>query len=138
MRRVDRRTFLAAGAWLLVVPHATGAQAPRGVHRIGFVSPTGPGPRNDAFLRGLGLDPAAFPPRDADAEMEEFGRAYRLMLEGLMHLLRKRAREKDSARVSRTIVGAVDVNPLKFMPTADAALATMMHGALASISADTT
>ena len=53
MRRVDRRTFLAAGAWLLVVPHATGAQAPRGVHRIGFVSPTGPGPRNDAFLRGL-------------------------------------------------------------------------------------
>ena len=53
MRRVDRRTFLAAGAWLLVVPHATGAQAPRGVHRIGFVSPTGPGPRNEALLRGL-------------------------------------------------------------------------------------
>ncbi len=85
----------------------------------------GPGGR-DAFLRGLGLDPAAFPPRDADAEMEEFGRACRLMLEGLMHLLRKRAREKDSARVSRAIVGAVDVNPLKFMPTADAALATMI------------
>ena len=53
MRPIDRRTFLAAGAWLLVVPHAAGAQAPRGVHRIGFVSPTGPGPRNDAFLRGL-------------------------------------------------------------------------------------
>lgn len=87
--------------------------------------PFAPGAR-DAFLRGLGLDPAAFPSRDPEAEMEEFGRAYRLMLEGFMHLLRKRAQEKDSARVSRTVVGAVDVNPLKFMPTADAALATMI------------
>ena len=53
MRGVDRRTFLAAGAWLLVVPHAAGAQGAQGVHRIGFVSPTGPGVRNEALLRGL-------------------------------------------------------------------------------------
>ncbi len=84
-----------------------------------------PGAR-DAFLRGLGLDPAAHPARDPVAEMEELGRVHRLMLEGLMHLLRKRAQEKDNARVSRTIVGAADVNPLKFMPTADAALTTMI------------
>lgn len=89
--------------------------------------PTRPDPgARDAFLRGLGLEPAAFPARNPVAEMEEFGRAYRLMLEGLMHLLRKRAQEKDNARVSRTIVGAADVNPLKFMPTADAALASMV------------
>ena len=62
------------------------------------------------------------------AEMENFGREYRLMLEGLMHLLRKRAEEKGNARVAQTVVGASDVNPLKFMPTVEDALAIMMRG----------
>lgn len=79
-----------------------------------------------AFLRGLGMDSPTS--HDPLAEMEKFGREYRLMLEGLMQLLRKRAEEKGSARVAQTVVGASDVNPLKFMPTVDDVLAIMMRG----------
>ncbi|MBP7000310.1 type VI secretion system-associated FHA domain protein TagH [Amaricoccus sp.] len=80
-----------------------------------------------AFRRGLGLDPGA-PAADVEAEMEALGRAYRLMVEGYMHLLRKRAEEKGEARVAQTTIGAVLVNPLKFMPNADAALDVMLAG----------
>lgn len=72
-----------------------------------------------AFLRGMGVEEADFPGRDALAEMEKFGREYRLMLEGLIQLLRKRAEEKGSARVAQTVVGASEVNPLKFLPTVE-------------------
>lgn len=76
-----------------------------------------------AFLRGLGLDVSDVPGRDPVAEMEKFGREYRLMMEGLMQLLRKRAEEKSNARVAQTVVGASEVNPLKFLPTVEDALA---------------
>ncbi|MDH4984745.1 type VI secretion system-associated FHA domain protein TagH [Aminobacter anthyllidis] len=79
-----------------------------------------------AFLRGLGLDENDPSNRDPIAEMEKFGREYRLMLEGLMQLLRKRAEEKGNARIEQTIVGSSEVNPLKFLPTVDDALATIL------------
>ncbi|ODT06069.1 MAG: type VI secretion protein [Mesorhizobium sp. SCN 65-20] len=79
-----------------------------------------------AFLRGMGLDESEIPARDAIAEMEKLGREYRLMMEGLMQLLRKRAEEKGNARIEQTVVGASEVNPLKFLPTVDDALATIL------------
>ncbi|GAA2821273.1 FHA domain protein [Aminobacter aminovorans] len=79
-----------------------------------------------AFLRGLGLDESVASNRDPLVEMEKFGREYRLMLEGLMQLLRKRAEEKGNARIEQTIVGSSEVNPLKFLPTVDDALATIL------------
>lgn len=79
-----------------------------------------------AFLRGMGVEEADFPGRDSVAEMEKFGREYRLMMEGLMQLLRKRAEEKGNARVAQTMVGASEVNPLKFLPTIDDAIATLI------------
>ncbi len=79
-----------------------------------------------AFLRGMGMDEADFPGRDPVADMEKFGREYRLMMEGLMQLLRKRAEEKGNARVAQTVVGASEVNPLKFLPSVDDALATTL------------
>lgn len=79
-----------------------------------------------AFLRGMGVEEADFPGRDAIAEMEKFGREYRLMLDGLMQLLRKRAEEKGSARVAQTMVGASEVNPLKFLPTVDDVIVTII------------
>jgi type VI secretion system protein ImpI len=79
-----------------------------------------------AFLRGMGLDETDVPARDPVAEMEKFGREYRMMMEGLMQLLRKRAEEKGNARVAQTVVGASEVNPLKFLPTVDDALATIL------------
>lgn len=82
----------------------------------------------DAFLRGLGLDRADLPDRDQLAEMERFGRQYRMMVDGLMQLLRKRAEEKGNARVGQTVVGASAVNPLKFLPTLEDALTTMAAG----------
>lgn len=99
-----------------------------------FVEPARPAPEPlgpvalAAFRRGLGVDPGAPTPADVEAAMEEFGRAYRLMVEGYMHLLRKRAEEKGEARVAQTTIGAVEVNPLKFMPNADAALDAMLAG----------
>ena len=79
-----------------------------------------------AFLRGLGLDAADAPPAIPRARMEAFGREYRLMAEGLMQLLRMRAEEKGNARIAQTVVGAAEVNPLKFMPTVEDALAVML------------
>jgi type VI secretion system protein ImpI len=79
-----------------------------------------------AFLRGMGMDEADFPGRDPVADMEKFGREYRLMMEGLMQLLRKRAEEKGNARVAQTVVGASEVNPLKFLPSIDDALVTIL------------
>lgn len=79
-----------------------------------------------AFLRGMGLDESDTSGRDAIVEMEKFGREYRLMLEGLMQLLRKRAEEKGNARIEQTIVGSSEVNPLKFLPTVDDVLATIL------------
>jgi type VI secretion system protein ImpI len=82
----------------------------------------------EAFMRGLGLEAGEMAARDAVAEMEKFGREYRLMMQGLMQLLRKRAEEKSNARVAQTVVGASEVNPLKFLPTVDDALATILAG----------
>jgi putative ABC transport system substrate-binding protein len=48
-----RRRFLAAGGALVLSPVAGLAQRTQRLPRIGFVSPTAPGPRNDAFLQGL-------------------------------------------------------------------------------------
>ena len=58
--------------------------------------------------------------------MEAFGREYRMMAEGLMQLLRMRAEEKGNARIAQTVVSAARVNPLKFMPTVDDALAVLI------------
>ncbi|ESZ73433.1 type VI secretion protein [Mesorhizobium sp. L103C119B0] len=79
-----------------------------------------------AFLRGMGMDEAGFPGRNPVADMEKFGREYRLMMDGLMQLLRKRAEEKGNARVAQTVVGASEVNPLKFLPSVDDALVTIL------------
>jgi type VI secretion system protein ImpI len=89
---------------------------------------TGVGPNAllDAFLRGLGLDAADAPAGDPVARMEAFGREYRMMAEGLMQLLRLRAQEKGNARIAQTVVGASEVNPLKFMPTVEDALAVIV------------
>lgn len=89
-------------------------------------APSGAMALRSAFLRGMGVEEADFPGRDSVAEMEKFGREYRLMMDGLMQLLRKRAEEKGNARVAQTMVGASEVNPLKFLPTVDDAIVTLI------------
>ncbi|RWH68333.1 type VI secretion system-associated FHA domain protein TagH [Mesorhizobium sp.] len=106
------------------------APPPRPVSAPRPSRPTQPAPSDmalrAAFLRGMGVEEADFPGRDAIAEMEKFGREYRLMLDGLMQLLRKRAEEKGSARVAQTVVGSSEVNPLKFLPTVDDVIVTII------------
>jgi type VI secretion system protein ImpI len=80
----------------------------------------------DAFMRGLGLDATALPAGGSPEEMEALGRRFRLLADGLVHLLRTRAREKNSLRVAQTIIGSADVNPLKFLVTTEDALAALV------------
>ncbi|RUV02990.1 type VI secretion system-associated FHA domain protein TagH [Mesorhizobium sp. M6A.T.Cr.TU.017.01.1.1] len=120
-----------ANPWDLPGPAAAIPSPPRaGVAPRPAPSPAAAQPANtalrSAFLRGMGIEEAEFPGRDSVAEMEKFGREYRLMMEGLMQLLRKRAEEKGNARVAQTVVGASEVNPLKFLPTVDDAIVTII------------
>lgn len=122
-------SMAASGAWT-DSPRAPRAE-PRRAPAPEAAAAKAPAPASDAalraaFLRGMGLDSAEYPSRDLIAEMERFGREYRMMMEGLMQLLRKRADEKGNARVAQTVVGASDVNPLKFLPTVDDVLGTML------------
>ncbi|RHZ95420.1 type VI secretion system-associated FHA domain protein TagH [Cereibacter sphaeroides] len=77
---------------------------------------------SEAFFRGLGLPSEGF---DA-AGMEAMGRRFRLLAEGLVLLLRARAREKGAARVPQSVIGASEVNPLKFLVTLDEAVAALV------------
>jgi type VI secretion system protein ImpI len=58
--------------------------------------------------------------------MEALGRRFRAMTEGLVTLLRMRAQEKGAARVAQTVIGAANVNPLKFSVTTDDALGAVV------------
>ncbi|TPN85013.1 type VI secretion system-associated FHA domain protein TagH [Mesorhizobium sp. CU2] len=120
----------AAQPWEIPAQAAEPAPAPR---PIPVPKPARPAPAapsdmalRAAFLRGMGVEEADFPGRDAITEMEKFGREYRLMLDGLMQLLRKRAEEKGSARVAQTVVGSSEVNPLKFLPTVEDVIVTII------------
>lgn len=131
LERPPEKPQAAARPWEMPVPAAEPpAPAPRPAPVPRPSKPTQTVPSDlalrAAFLRGMGVEEADFPERDAIAEMEKFGREYRLMLDGLMQLLRKRAEEKGSARVAQTMVGASEVNPLKFLPTVEDAIVTII------------
>ena len=79
-----------------------------------------------AFLRGMGLDPAQLPTNDPAADMEEMGRRFRRLVDGLMQLLRTRALEKQKVRVAQTVISSADVNPLKFLATTDDAVSALV------------
>ena len=53
MEQGGRRRLLVAGGSLLLAPLLARAQGAQKVYRIGFLSPTAPGLRDQAFLRGM-------------------------------------------------------------------------------------
>ncbi|MDX8352701.1 type VI secretion system-associated FHA domain protein TagH [Cognatiyoonia sp. IB215182] len=79
-----------------------------------------------ALLRGMGVDPDRMQTADPVAQMEAIGTQYRYLIEGVMHLLRARASEKQQVRVAQTLISSADVNPLKFLATVDDAITTML------------
>ncbi|MBD8271060.1 type VI secretion system-associated FHA domain protein TagH, partial [Pseudomonas fluorescens] len=82
-----------------------------------------------AFLRGAGLDQLRLDRADACAQMESIGRSYRLMVEGLIDVLRARASLKGEFRMQQTMIRPAENNPLKFAPNADEALLLLLrHG----------
>ncbi|RMO96561.1 TssI [Pseudomonas syringae pv. philadelphi] len=82
-----------------------------------------------AFLRGAGLDQLRIDTAQAEAQIEAIGRSYRLMVEGLIDVLRARTSLKGEFRMQQTVIGPVENNPLKFAPNADEALLLLLrHG----------
>lgn len=81
-----------------------------------------------AFLRGAGLERLRLDNRQAAAQMEAIGRSYRLMVEGLIDVLRARSSLKGEFRMQQTLVRPVENNPLKFAPNADEALLLLLRG----------
>ncbi|MCD5995969.1 type VI secretion system-associated FHA domain protein TagH [Pseudomonas sp. CDFA 602] len=82
-----------------------------------------------AFLRGAGLDQLNIDKAQAEAQMFAIGRSYRLMVEGLIDVLRARTSLKGEFRMQQTMIGPVENNPLKFAPNADEALMLLLrHG----------
>lgn len=77
----------------------------------------------EAFFRGLGIPGADTATPD---QMEALGKRYRMLVEGVINMLRTRAREKQNVRVAQTIIGSADVNPLKFIANTDDALAAVI------------
>ncbi|UVH48759.1 type VI secretion system-associated FHA domain protein TagH [Pseudomonas sp. CBSPBW29] len=80
-----------------------------------------------AFLRGAGLDQLRLDKAEAEAQMESIGRSYRLMVEGLIDVLRARSSLKGEFRMQQTVIQPVENNPLKFAPNADEALLLLLR-----------
>ncbi|MGY2287490.1 type VI secretion system-associated FHA domain protein TagH [Pseudomonas gingeri] len=90
-----------------------------------------------AFLRGAGLDQLRIDGAQVEAQMEAIGRSYRLMVEGLIDVLRARSSLKGEFRMQQTMIRPVENNPLKFAPNADEALLLLLrHGNQAFMAPD--
>jgi len=90
-----------------------------------------------AFLQGAGLAHLRIDPQQAAAQMESLGRSYRLMVEGLIDVLRARASLKGEFRMQQTLIQPLENNPLKFAPNADEALLLLLrHGNQAFLAPD--
>jgi type VI secretion system protein ImpI len=75
---------------------------------------------------GAGVSPEVFASRDPGEVAEEIGTILREVVEGLSQLLKARAAAKVLARsTNRTMISAVDNNPLKFVPMPEEAIEIM-------------
>ena len=75
-----------------------------------------------AVLAGAGLDPASISPEVA----REFGQILRVVVEGVMDVMRSRQQIKDEFRMQGTRVRRIDNNPLKFSANVDDALHNLL------------
>ncbi|QHF47730.1 type VI secretion protein [Pseudomonas sp. S35] len=119
-------------------PPAPVIQPPPVVEPVLPVADTQPQPDLlQAFLRGAGLDQLRLDNAQAQAQMENIGRSYRLMVEGLIDVLRARASLKGEFRMQQTMIQPAENNPLKFAPNADEALLLLLrHGNQAFMAPD--
>ncbi len=81
----------------------------------------------DALFKGLGLDRTQSA-ADTPEAMEALGARFRDLVDGLMFLLRSRAKEKRNIRAAQTVIANADVNPLKFLANTDEAMLALILG----------
>ncbi|MBK5002292.1 type VI secretion system-associated FHA domain protein TagH [Pseudomonas sp. S31] len=118
-----------------LVPAETAAPVP--VAPPAPAAATGSDELLQAFLRGAGVEHLRIDVADAAAQMEAIGRSYRLMVEGLIDVLRARSSLKGEFRMQQTTIAPVQNNPLKFAPNADEALLLLLrHGNQAFLAPD--
>jgi type VI secretion system FHA domain protein len=86
------------------------------------IAPTAGGADFAAVLAGAGLDPASVSPEVA----REFGQILRVVVEGVMDVMRSRQQIKDEFRMQGTRVRRIDNNPLKFSANVDDALHNLL------------
>ena len=75
-----------------------------------------------AVLAGAGLDPASVTPEVA----RDFGQILRVVVSGVMDVMRSRQQIKDEFRMQGTRVRRIDNNPLKFSADVDDALHNLL------------
>jgi type VI secretion system protein ImpI len=74
------------------------------------------------LLEGAGIRPEAIAGNTPAAVLQGSGKLLRVMVSGLMELLRERSHMKDAFRLPQTVMQAAQNNPLKFSPSVDEAL----------------
>lgn len=79
-----------------------------------------------AFLQGAGLADLDLSSEDAEAMMQRIGVIFRRTSQGMMELLRARSSVKNEFRVERTMIMAVENNPLKQLPNVEEAMKAML------------
>ena len=81
----------------------------------------------DRFITAAGLNPDAIAGVPAGDLMQTSGKLLRLMVGGLMELLRERSHMKDTFRLPQTVMQAAQNNPLKFSPNIEEALRYLLN-----------
>ncbi len=81
----------------------------------------------DRFITAAGLNPDAVAGVPAGDLMQTSGKLLRLMVGGLMELLRERSHMKDTFRLPQTVMQAAQNNPLKFSPSVEEALRYLLN-----------
>jgi type VI secretion system FHA domain protein len=81
----------------------------------------------DRFITAAGLKTEAIAGVPAGDLMETSGKLLRLMVGGLMELLRERSHMKDTFRLPQTVMQAAQNNPLKFSPNVEEALRYLLN-----------
>lgn len=104
------------------------AAAPQAASQAAPAASTEPEQRLLAqFLEAAGIKPEAIAGQSASEVLQGSAKLLRVMVSGLMELLRERSHMKDTFRLPQTVMQAAQNNPLKFSPTVDEALRYLLN-----------
>jgi len=121
----------AAAAAARPVPRpAPAAKAPAATPAAGAPATAHGEPEQRALtvlLEAAGIAPDTITGHTAAEVLQSSGKLLRIMVSGLMDLLRERGRMKDTFRLPQTVMQAAQNNPLKFSPNVDEALRYLLN-----------